>query len=155
MQLLLNIGSHIEKLFHAKPFKISQSYSSHISFYPNQALKFQGRLKYLHGQRDNGTSNKPQLALFTIAMPVQPPSIVEIRAKMLLFQSKHKLDFTPMGIDSRCYKFFHSSFVMYYFGCRILFSWQVVFCQPNRYSISKYHLPTSGSFPRSYCNTLN
>nr|XP_046259926.1 aryl hydrocarbon receptor-like [Scatophagus argus] len=68
------------------------------------ALKFQGRLKYLHGQgglRDNGTCNKPQLALFTIAMPVQPPSIVEIRAKMLLFQSKHKLDFTPMGIDSR------------------------------------------------------
>ncbi|XP_070771310.1 aryl hydrocarbon receptor-like [Enoplosus armatus] len=65
------------------------------------ALKFQGRLKYLHGQKNNGTSNKPQLALFTIAMPVQPPSIVEIRAKMLLFQSKHKLDFTPMGIDSR------------------------------------------------------
>eukprot|EP00064_Thunnus_orientalis_P002892 superscaffoldBa00000225_g2900 len=68
------------------------------------ALKFQGRLKYLHGQsvlRDNGTCTQPQLALFAIAMPVQPPSIVEIRAKMLLFQSKHKLDFTPMGIDNR------------------------------------------------------
>uniref|UniRef100_UPI0037E7B632 aryl hydrocarbon receptor-like n=1 Tax=Semicossyphus pulcher TaxID=241346 RepID=UPI0037E7B632 len=68
------------------------------------ALKFHGRLKYLHGQRflrDNGTCNKPQLALFAIAMPVQAPSIVEIRTKMLLFQSKHKLDFTPMGIDSR------------------------------------------------------
>lgn len=68
------------------------------------ALKFQGRLKYLHGQRvlrDNGMCDKPQLALFTIATPVQPPAIVEIRAKMLLFQSKHKLDFTPMGIDSR------------------------------------------------------
>ncbi|XP_069010533.1 LOW QUALITY PROTEIN: aryl hydrocarbon receptor-like [Embiotoca jacksoni] len=68
------------------------------------ALKFQGRLKYLHGQshlRDNGTVGPPQLALFAIAMPVQPPSIVEIRTKMLLFQSKHKLDFTPLGIDSR------------------------------------------------------
>lgn len=68
------------------------------------ALKFLGRLKYLHGQsvlRDNGTCTQPQLALFAIAMPVQPPSIVEIRAKMLLFQSKHKLDFTPMGIDNR------------------------------------------------------
>ncbi|XP_047457639.1 aryl hydrocarbon receptor-like [Mugil cephalus] len=68
------------------------------------ALKFQGRLKYLHSQsllRDNGTCNVPQLALFAIAMPVQPPSIVEIRAKMLLFQTKHKLDFTPMGIDGR------------------------------------------------------
>lgn len=51
------------------------------------------------------------MALFAIAMPMQPPSIVEIRAKLLLFQSKHKLDFTPMGIDSRCYKFFLSSFL--------------------------------------------
>ncbi|KAK5860777.1 hypothetical protein PBY51_022236 [Eleginops maclovinus] len=68
------------------------------------ALKFQGRLKYLHGQRvlrDNGNSSKPQLALFSIAMPVQPPTIVEIRSKMLLFQTKHKLDFTPTGVDSR------------------------------------------------------
>ncbi|XP_074550747.1 aryl hydrocarbon receptor-like isoform X2 [Halichoeres trimaculatus] len=68
------------------------------------ALKFQGRLKYLHGQRllkENGVCDKPQLALFAIAVPVQAPAIVEIRTKMLLFQSKHKLDFTPMGIDSR------------------------------------------------------
>lgn len=65
---------------------------------------FQGRLKYLYGQaglRANGASSKPQLALFSIAMPVQPPSIVEIRAKMLLFKTKHKLDFTPLGIDTR------------------------------------------------------
>lgn len=76
-----------------------------LSFlHPLQALSFQGRLKYLHGQnglRDNGSCSHPQLALFTIAVPVHPPPIVEIRAKMLLFQSKHKLDFTPMGIDSR------------------------------------------------------
>lgn len=71
---------------------------------PFQALNFQGRLKYLHGQkvlRDNGTCSHPQLALFTIAVPVQPPPILEIRAKMLLFQSKHKLDFTPLFLDSR------------------------------------------------------
>ncbi|XP_068184808.1 aryl hydrocarbon receptor-like [Antennarius striatus] len=68
------------------------------------ALKFQGRLKYLHCQRslrDNGTCSKPQLALFAIAMPVQPPTIVEIRSKTLLFQSKHKLDFSPITIDAR------------------------------------------------------
>ncbi|XP_038157311.1 aryl hydrocarbon receptor-like isoform X1 [Cyprinodon tularosa] len=68
------------------------------------ALKFHGRLKYLHGQnlsRDIETSKKVQLTLFAIAIPVQPPSIVEIRAKMLLFQTKHKLDFTPTGVDSR------------------------------------------------------
>nr|XP_040056792.1 aryl hydrocarbon receptor-like [Gasterosteus aculeatus aculeatus] len=66
------------------------------------ALKFQGRLKYLHGQKvSNGNGIKPQLALFSIAVPVQPPTIVEIRAKMLLFQTKHTLDFTPLGVDSR------------------------------------------------------
>ncbi|XP_032371096.1 aryl hydrocarbon receptor isoform X2 [Etheostoma spectabile] len=66
------------------------------------ALKFQGRLKYLHGQRVlNRDCNKSQLALFAIAMPVQPPTIVEIRAKMLLYQTKHQLDFTPMAVDSR------------------------------------------------------
>lgn len=32
---------------------------------------------------------------------MQPPSIVEIRAKTLIFQTKHKLDFTPLGIDTR------------------------------------------------------
>lgn len=71
---------------------------------PFQALSFQGRLKYLHGQnvlRDNGSRSHPQLALFAIAVPVHPPPILEIRAKMLLFQSKHKLDFTPLFIDSR------------------------------------------------------
>ncbi|XP_036400709.1 aryl hydrocarbon receptor 2 [Megalops cyprinoides] len=68
------------------------------------ALNFQGRLKYLHGQNkvaEDGTMVHPQLALFAIATPMQPPSILEIRTKTLIFQTKHKLDFTPMGIDSR------------------------------------------------------
>ncbi|KAJ8246644.1 hypothetical protein GJAV_G00253840 [Gymnothorax javanicus] len=68
------------------------------------ALNFQGRLKYLHGQSklsEDGTIGHPQLALFAIATPVQPPSIMEIRTKTLIFQTKHKLDFTPMGIDTR------------------------------------------------------
>ncbi|KAJ8282647.1 hypothetical protein COCON_G00051660 [Conger conger] len=68
------------------------------------ALNFQGRLKYLHGQNklsEDGTMGHPQLALFAIATPVQPPSIMEIRTKTLIFQTKHKLDFTPMGIDTR------------------------------------------------------
>ncbi|KAG9261100.1 aryl hydrocarbon receptor-like [Astyanax mexicanus] len=68
------------------------------------ALNFQGRLKYLHGQNkvmEDGTIAHPQLALFIIATPLQTPSILEIRSKTLLFQTKHKLDFTPMGIDTR------------------------------------------------------
>ncbi|XP_062383754.1 aryl hydrocarbon receptor 2 [Sardina pilchardus] len=68
------------------------------------ALNFQGRLKYLHGQNkmaEDGTMSHPQLALFVIATPLQPPSILEIRSKTLIFQTKHKLDFTPMGVDTR------------------------------------------------------
>ncbi|XP_062390414.1 aryl hydrocarbon receptor-like [Sardina pilchardus] len=68
------------------------------------ALNFQGRLKFLHGQGagfGNGTSKRPQLALFAVARPVQTLSILEVRAKMVIFQTKHKLDFTPTGVDSR------------------------------------------------------
>ncbi|XP_035484488.1 aryl hydrocarbon receptor 2 [Scophthalmus maximus] len=68
------------------------------------ALNFRGRLKFLHGHNkvsDNGTLVPPQLALFSIATPLQPPSILEIRTKTLIFQTKHKLDFTPMGTDTR------------------------------------------------------
>lgn len=84
-------------------------------------MKFRGRLKYLHGQkglRDSEVHSKPQLALFCVAMPVNPPTIVEIRAKMLLFQSKHKLDFTPLAMDSRYLTFVPLSRIC--FGCFIL-----------------------------------
>ncbi|KAM8871500.1 aryl hydrocarbon receptor-like [Synchiropus picturatus] len=68
------------------------------------ALNFCGRLKYVHGQNrrsEDGTLLPPELALFSIATPLQPPSILEIRTKTLIFQTKHKLDFRPMGIDTR------------------------------------------------------
>ncbi|KAM6945377.1 aryl hydrocarbon receptor 2 [Aplochiton taeniatus] len=68
------------------------------------ALNFQGRLKYVHGQNklsEDGTVGHPQLALFTVATPLQTPSILEIRSKTLIFQTKHKLDFTPLGVDTR------------------------------------------------------
>uniref|UniRef100_A0A673A9M0 Aryl hydrocarbon receptor n=1 Tax=Sphaeramia orbicularis TaxID=375764 RepID=A0A673A9M0_9TELE len=68
------------------------------------ALNFHGRLKFLHGQNrlsEDGTLVPPQLALFAVATPLQPPSILEIRTKTLLFQTKHKLDFTPTAVDTR------------------------------------------------------
>ncbi|XP_024144686.1 aryl hydrocarbon receptor isoform X1 [Oryzias melastigma] len=68
------------------------------------ALNFNGRLKFLHGQNrvsEDGKLVPPQLALFAIATPLQQPSILEIRTKTLIFQTKHKLDFTPLGIDGR------------------------------------------------------
>ncbi|GCB80710.1 hypothetical protein scyTo_0016349 [Scyliorhinus torazame] len=63
-----------------------------------------GRLKYLHGQNkraEDGTLLPPQLALFAIATPLQVPSILEIRTRSALFQTKHKLDFTPVDCDAR------------------------------------------------------
>ncbi|XP_069081606.1 aryl hydrocarbon receptor-like [Pleurodeles waltl] len=68
------------------------------------ALTFQGRLKFLHGQNkrsEDGSVQPPQLAFFAIATPLQPPSILELRTKTFIFQTKHKLDFTPMACDSR------------------------------------------------------
>ncbi|CAL8342287.1 unnamed protein product [Boreogadus saida] len=68
------------------------------------ALTMQGRLKFLHGQhqrQDNGGKAPPQLALFAIATPLQPPSILEIRTKNMIFRTKHKLDFTPMACDAK------------------------------------------------------
>ncbi|XP_068092100.1 aryl hydrocarbon receptor isoform X2 [Hyperolius riggenbachi] len=68
------------------------------------AMNFQGRLKYLHGQNKkgkDGTLVPPQLALFALATPLQSPSILEIRTKNLIFRTKHRLDFTPMGCDTK------------------------------------------------------
>nr|XP_046160638.1 aryl hydrocarbon receptor-like [Oncorhynchus gorbuscha]XP_046160639.1 aryl hydrocarbon receptor-like [Oncorhynchus gorbuscha] len=68
------------------------------------ALNFQGRLKYVRGQGrlgDDGASDPAQLALFAIATPMQTPAVMEIRTKTLIFQTKHRLDFAPIGIDTR------------------------------------------------------
>lgn len=68
------------------------------------AMNFQGRLKFLHGQNKKGKDGSllpPQLALFAIATPLQPPSILEIRTKNFIFRTKHKLDFTPTGCDAK------------------------------------------------------
>ncbi|XP_026562157.1 aryl hydrocarbon receptor [Pseudonaja textilis] len=68
------------------------------------AMNFQGRLKFLHGQNKkgkDGTVISPQLALFAVATPLQPPSILEIRTKNFIFRTKHKLDFTPIGCDAK------------------------------------------------------
>uniref|UniRef100_A0A3Q4B1K3 Aryl hydrocarbon receptor 2 n=1 Tax=Mola mola TaxID=94237 RepID=A0A3Q4B1K3_MOLML len=68
------------------------------------ALNFNGRLKYLHMQGNTGADGRiapPQLALFAIATPLDPPSVMEIRTKTLIFQTKHRMDFAPLGIDTR------------------------------------------------------
>ncbi|NXD87560.1 AHR protein, partial [Halcyon senegalensis] len=64
------------------------------------ALNLRGRLKFLLGQQQKASDRSP-LALFAIATLLQPFSILELRTKALIFQTKHKLDFTPMACDSR------------------------------------------------------
>lgn len=65
-----------------------------------QPLSVQGRLKFLHGQ-SRSSSSPLQLALFAVATPLQPPAILEIRTKNMIFRTKHKLDFTPMACDAK------------------------------------------------------
>ncbi|XP_055668958.1 aryl hydrocarbon receptor-like isoform X1 [Falco peregrinus] len=68
------------------------------------ALNLQGRLKFLHGQNkksEDGSILPPQLALFAISTPLQPPSILQIRTKNMIFRTKHKLDFTPLACDAK------------------------------------------------------
>ncbi|KAF0884265.1 AHR protein, partial [Crocuta crocuta] len=67
-------------------------------------LNFHGRLKFLPGQNnrsEDGNVVSPQLTLFAIATPRQPLTILELQNKTFLFQTKHKLDFTPIACDSR------------------------------------------------------
>uniref|UniRef100_A0A665UQV5 Aryl hydrocarbon receptor 1b n=1 Tax=Echeneis naucrates TaxID=173247 RepID=A0A665UQV5_ECHNA len=69
------------------------------------ALNIQGRLKFLHSQSRQHCATKdgtpPQLALFAVATPLQPPAILEIRTRNMIFRTKHKLDFTPMACDAK------------------------------------------------------
>ncbi|XP_023396132.2 aryl hydrocarbon receptor-like [Loxodonta africana] len=67
-------------------------------------LHFHGHLKCLPGQNnrsEDGTLVSSQLTLFAIATPHQPLTMLELQTKTFLFQTKHKLDFTPIACDSR------------------------------------------------------
>uniref|UniRef100_UPI00063C83D9 aryl hydrocarbon receptor-like n=1 Tax=Odobenus rosmarus divergens TaxID=9708 RepID=UPI00063C83D9 len=67
-------------------------------------LNFHGHLKFLPGQNnrsEDGILMSPQRTLFAIAAPCQPLTILELQDKTFLFQTKHKLDFTPIACDSR------------------------------------------------------
>ncbi|XP_051865619.1 aryl hydrocarbon receptor-like isoform X2 [Pristis pectinata] len=91
-------STFLERNFVCKMRSLLNSSSGYV------ALNIEGRLKYLHGQNkraEDGSLLPPQMALFAIATPLQVPSIVEIRTRSALFQTKHKLDFSPVACDAK------------------------------------------------------
>ncbi|NWQ86262.1 AHR protein, partial [Burhinus bistriatus] len=99
-----SIASSLQHLCPEKPSFVERSFTCRFRCLLDNssgflALNFHGRLKFLLGQQKAASDRSP-LALFAIATPLQPLSIVELRTKTLIFQTKHKLDFTPMACDS-------------------------------------------------------
>ncbi|XP_050391766.2 uncharacterized protein LOC126810627 [Patella vulgata] len=64
-------------------------------------LEISGWLRVLHGQCNGNRTEEPQLALFAICCPFGPLSLFDIPSRELTFKSKHKMDFSPITMDSR------------------------------------------------------
>ncbi|XP_061822322.1 aryl hydrocarbon receptor-like [Nerophis lumbriciformis] len=103
------------------------------------ALKFSGHLKYLKEAAVADKGNPP-LALFAIATPLQTPSVMEIRTKTLIFQTKHRMDFAPMAVDTRgklVLGFSETELIMPGSGYQFLHAADMMYCADNHVRMMK------------------
>ncbi len=50
---------------------------------------------------NQSNDQEPMLALFAIACPFGPPSLFELPQRDSLFKTKHKINMTPISLDSK------------------------------------------------------
>ncbi|XP_064617115.1 uncharacterized protein LOC135481123 isoform X2 [Liolophura sinensis] len=62
-------------------------------------LEINGWIRVLHGQ--NLKTEEPQMALFATCCPFGPMSLLDLPSRDLTFKSKHKMDLSPLSMDSR------------------------------------------------------
>ncbi|GFO13795.1 Aryl hydrocarbon receptor [Plakobranchus ocellatus] len=62
-------------------------------------LEINGWIRVLHGQGPH--ADEPQLALFATCSPFGPLSLFDIPSREMTFKTKHKMDFSPVTMDSR------------------------------------------------------